>query len=162
MSLYKIVSVSTPVGYLQLVLRGDIVIFSGFGEMDEVISRSGVTDKVNVVKNHPYEKLVNDYFNGDEMALEKIPRQQDGSEFQKKVWNAISSVKYGKTISYKELAKNVGSQSAARAAGTACGRNRLVLLVPCHRILKNDGGLGNYLYGSDIKQKLLKLEGLKV
>lgn len=67
---------------------------------------------------------------------------------------------FGNTLTYKQLAENINNLDAVRAVGTACGLNLLLLLVPCHRILSSDGGLGGYVYGLDIKQKLLELEGV--
>ena len=75
------------------------------------------------------------------------------------IWDVISAVPYGKTISYKTLAKASGNPAAIRAAGTVCGLNRLILLIPCHRVLKSDGSIGSYLYGPKIKESLLRHEG---
>jgi methylated-DNA-[protein]-cysteine S-methyltransferase len=98
------------------------------------------------------------YYKGDAAALDAIPRSQDGSDFQKRVWQAIGAIPYGSTLSYKQLAASSGNPAAIRAAGTICGLNRLILLVPCHRILKSDGSIGSYLYGPAIKTSLLRHE----
>lgn len=71
----------------------------------------------------------------------------------------MRKVSAGKTISYAELAKKAGSPDAIRAAGSACARNQVVIVVPCHRIVKSGGALGNYAYGLDAKEWLLRHEG---
>jgi methylated-DNA-[protein]-cysteine S-methyltransferase len=81
-----------------------------------------------------------------------------GSPFQMKVWNAISKVPYGKTLSYSKLAKNVKKSRAFRAVANACGRNPLPIIIPCHRIVAKDGSLGGYTGGLEIKKNLLKIE----
>ena len=72
----------------------------------------------------------------------------------------MKKVKAGKVISYSELAKRAGSPAAVRAAGSACAKNAIVLIVPCHRIVKIGGALGNYAYGLEKKEWLLRHEGV--
>ena len=83
----------------------------------------------------------------------------EGTDFQKSVWQALLKIPYGKTSSYKELANEIGKPKAMRAVGTAVGKNPFLIIVPCHRVIKNDGSLGGFAYGSEIKKKLLKIEG---
>jgi len=75
----------------------------------------------------------------------------EGTAFQQKVWQAILDIPYGKTITYAELAKRIGSPDGARAAGSACGANPIAIIVPCHRVLGKNG-LGGYAYGADAKK----------
>ena len=83
-----------------------------------------------------------------------------GSDFEKKVWNTAVSIPYGKTLSYKELAEKAGFPLAWRAVGTAIGHNPVMLVVPCHRIIKSDGSIGNFGGGIKVKEFLLNLEAL--
>lgn len=76
----------------------------------------------------------------------------------KAVHRQISTIPYGETTSYKAIAIDIGSPDAVRAVGTACGANPLPVIVPCHRVLRNDGGLGGYAGGLDRKKTLLKIE----
>ncbi len=89
-----------------------------------------------------------------------IPLKIKGSKFQQQVYNALLQIPYGKTISYKELAKNSGNQKAYRAAGNANGKNHIAIIIPCHRVIASDGSIGGYSGGLFIKRKLLKLEGV--
>ncbi len=162
MSTLQNITTATPDGDFHIIFdEMGIARASGFGRIEELRKRlpeelRGVT--VETVRNHPYEKLVQEYYRGGQTALNAIPRSQDGTDFQKTVWDIIGSIPYGKTISYKELAERSGNPAAVRAAGTICGLNRLILLIPCHRVMKSDGGLGGYLYGKEIKTSLLRHE----
>lgn len=81
-----------------------------------------------------------------------------GTAFQIRVWEALMQVPRGHTLSYQRLAKNAGNEDATRAAATACARNRLAVVVPCHRIVRQDGSLGGYRWGLPQKQALLARE----
>ena len=84
----------------------------------------------------------------------------DGTPFQRSVWQALRDTRPGETISYTELAARVGRPQAARAVASACGANRLAVAIPCHRIVRKDGGLGGFRWGLDRKRALLKRERL--
>ena len=88
-----------------------------------------------------------------------LPIQQAGTDFQQKVWNELTKIPYGKTISYHELAKRLGDEKVIRAAGTANGKNNLAIIVPCHRVIGSDGSLTGYAGGLFRKEWLLRLEG---
>lgn len=91
-----------------------------------------------------------------------LPLEFKGTPFQISVWKGLMKVDYGQTISYKELAAMVGNPKACRAVGMANNRNPLPIIVPCHRCLGHDGRLVGYGGGLDIKEKLLKLEGVQL
>lgn len=82
-----------------------------------------------------------------------------GTDFQKSVWKALLKIPYGKTCSYKDLSKMISKPKAMRAVGTAVGKNHFLIIIPCHRVIKNDGTLGDFAYGPHIKKTLLKIEG---
>ena len=103
--------------------------------------------------------LINDYFDGDISAINAIQVRQPGAHFSQAAWKAMKKVKAGSVISYGELAERAGSPAAVRAAGSACAKNAIVLVVPCHRIVKTGGALGNYAYGLNKKEWLLNHEG---
>lgn len=83
-----------------------------------------------------------------------------GTEFQHKVWKALARIPAGQTRTYRELAQSLGLPHAVRAVASACGANPLAVLVPCHRVVRSDGGLGGYRWGLQRKQQLLQMEGV--
>lgn len=111
--------------------------------------------------NNDYLKLLQqelkDYFAG-KLKRFTVPLVSPGTPFQQKVWNELLHIPYGETISYQDLARAVGSPRAVRAAGTANGKNRLAILIPCHRVVNKNGNLGGYGGGLRRKEFLLQLE----
>jgi AraC family transcriptional regulator of adaptative response/methylated-DNA-[protein]-cysteine methyltransferase len=81
-----------------------------------------------------------------------------GTAFQARVWRALQRVPLGATVSYGELARRLRTPAAVRAVGTACGANRIAVLIPCHRALRADGSPGGYRWGLDRKARLLAAE----
>ncbi len=82
----------------------------------------------------------------------------EGTAFQKKVWSALARIPYGQTRSYQEIAKIIGHPKAFRAVGNANGQNSIPLIVPCHRVIETNGGLGGFGHGIEVKKRLLSLE----
>lgn len=87
-----------------------------------------------------------------------VPLDLIGTPFQKRIWQALQRIPRGQVWSYSDLARRAGKPSAVRAAASACARNPVAILVPCHRVVRRDGGLGGYRWGLDCKRHLLKLE----
>ena len=97
------------------------------------------------------------YFGGS-LRRFTVPLDLAGSEFQLRVWRELQRIPYGETRSYAELAQSIGQPRAVRAVGRANGSNPVAILVPCHRVIQRDGGLGGYAAGLDRKRVLLELE----
>ena len=97
------------------------------------------------------------FLSGD-ATLAKLPLDVRGTVFQQRVWSALRQIPRGETRTYKDLASAIGAPKAVRAVGSACGANPVALVIPCHRALRTDGGLGGYAWGLERKQKLLKIE----
>lgn len=97
------------------------------------------------------------YFEGALKEFE-LPLNPKGTDFQKNVWHALSEIPYGKTISYLQLAKNIGNSKAVRAVAAANGKNPLPIIIPCHRVIGNDGSLTGYSGGLVRKKWLLEHE----
>jgi methylated-DNA-[protein]-cysteine S-methyltransferase len=99
-----------------------------------------------------------EYFAGKrkEFELELLP---EGTEFQRAVWQELRAIPYGETISYKELAERIGKPKAVRAVGAANGANPIPIIIPCHRVIGNDGSLTGFGGGLPLKRRLLELEG---
>lgn len=91
-----------------------------------------------------------------------IPLDVRGTAFQEAVWAALRRIPQGETRSYADLAAAIGRPKATRAAGSANGANRVAVLIPCHRVIKSDGGLGGYAWGEGVKRELLKREGVEI
>jgi len=87
-----------------------------------------------------------------------IPLYYKGTDFQEKVWNALLDIPRGRTLSYGGVAQKIGTPKASRAVGTAIGQNPISLIIPCHRIIRKDGGIGNYGWGIALKKKILDKE----
>lgn len=88
-----------------------------------------------------------------------LPLDIRGTAFQKQVWDALRAVPIGATVSYAELARRIGRPSGIRAVANACGANPVAVAIPCHRVVRSDGGLGGYRWGVDRKRALLAREG---
>jgi len=103
------------------------------------------------------KRELDEYFAGKRRHFD-VALSPDGTAFQKSVWKAISSIGFGETISYGELARRAGVPGSARAAGAATGRNPIGIIVPCHRVVGADGSLTGYAGGLNRKKALLALE----
>ena len=156
-------SVKVPFGTLYLVAREHVLLGAGFKGVEDLIARMDKDDSslsLKSVKTIPIiSDLISDYFDGDLKALNGIKVRQPGAEFSQFVWKEMRKIPVGKIWSYAELAHRAGSPAAVRAAGTACGRNLIAPIVPCHRVVKSGGALGNYGYGLGVKEWLLRHEG---
>jgi methylated-DNA-[protein]-cysteine S-methyltransferase len=102
-------------------------------------------------------RQLDEYFSGKRRQFH-LPLNQDGTEFQMKVWELLSKIPYGKTISYNELARQYGDLKAIRAVASANGRNNLAIIVPCHRVIGSDKSLVGYGGGLWRKKWLLDHE----
>jgi methylated-DNA-[protein]-cysteine S-methyltransferase len=102
------------------------------------------------------EELI-EYFHGSRKSFD-IPVHQDGTEFQIKVWNELMDISYGKTISYMDLAKRMGDPKVIRAAASTNGKNKIAIMVPCHRVIGSDKSLIGYSGGMWRKKWLLQHE----
>ena len=98
------------------------------------------------------QKQLDEYFAGKRKTFD-LPLSPHGTDFQKKVWNALLKIPYGKTISYKDIDPN-----APRAVGMACNKNPIIIVIPCHRVIGSNGKLTGYAGGLEFKEKLLTLE----
>lgn len=107
-------------------------------------------DLVSKVVNHINEsRAVDDLF----------PLDLAGSPFQKEVWQAMRKIRFGSTTTYQRLAVAIGRPTSVRAVANACGANPVAVLIPCHRVLRSDGGLGGFRWGIERKRALLEIEG---
>ena len=156
-------SFDSPIGTLNLISDQHILLAANLSHVKALKESLSVQDSVRELKSVKkipvITELLQDYFDGDISALNAIKVRQPGAQFSQEAWKAMKKVRPGSTISYAELAERAGSPAAVRAAGSACAKNAIVLVVPCHRIVKTGGALGNYAYGLDKKDWLLRHEG---
>lgn len=105
--------------------------------------------------------LIDAYFQGNKVNFKNVELiYLIGTEFQQTVWDKLRDIDYGTVKSYKDVSGMIGHPGASRAVGSANKQNIIPLIVPCHRIIKNDGSLGGYSAGIEIKKKLLALENI--
>lgn len=121
------------------------------------IAARGLADEAS--DDHPIAEALRAYAAGSLDAIDAIPVGQRETPFRGEVWRALRTVPAGDGVTYSELAELSGRPSAVRAAASACATNLVALIVPCHRIVRRDGGLGGYLFGTDLKERLLQHEG---
>lgn len=98
-----------------------------------------------------------EYFAGKRQTF-NLPLSAKGTDFQQTVWKQLQEIPYGQTISYSQLAKAIHHPKACRAVGSANGKNPIPIIIPCHRVIASNGGLGGYASGLEIKKQLLALE----
>lgn len=108
---------------------------------------------------HSYRTELESYFRGDLKEF-TCPLDLRGTEFQKRCWEALRRIPYGKVCSYGDIAKEIGSPKGFRAVGQANHNNPVPIIVPCHRVIGSNGTLTGYGGGLSVKEKLLKLEGI--
>ena len=110
-----------------------------------------------VTGNQKHEQLlkkVTEYLEYPAANLD-LPLDIHGTAFQQRVWQALNDIPVGKTASYSEIAKRIGSPTSSRAVARACASNNIAIAIPCHRVVKNDGGLSGYRWGVERKRTLL-------
>ena len=110
------------------------------------------TDLINNTR-----KQLDEYFAGNRKQFD-IPIKLEGTDFQIKVWKELLKIPYGETCSYLDIAKRIGNPKASRAVGMANNKNKIIIIVPCHRVIGSNKKLVGYACGLEVKEKLLELE----
>lgn len=156
--------ITTPIGPMTIGATDAHVVLADFtdrtlmsAQLAAVRRRIGATGEGTSPLLDRVEEQLAEYFAGTRTAFD-LPVDLPGSAFQERVWAELRRIPYGETISYRELARRVGAPAAARAVGRANGSNRLAIVVPCHRVVAANGGLGGYGGGVTAKRHLLDLE----
>jgi len=124
------------------------------------VDNSSVPEKVLVRWKKLTQAALEDALHGRHLAMLPPLDFQNGTDFQRDVWNALRSIPAGCTRSYAEIARAIGKPNAFRAVGQACGANPIPVLVPCHRVLAAHRKLGGFSGGLDWKKRLLAAEGV--
>jgi methylated-DNA-[protein]-cysteine S-methyltransferase len=142
---------STPVGLLRIQCSDKYIKAVLFAEE----AKEQTSDEHKLLQT--CARQLDEYFAGKRKEF-TLPLNQDGTEFQVKVWNLLSKIPFGKTISYHTLAKQYGDLKAIRAVASANGKNNLAIIVPCHRVIGSDQSLTGYAGGLWRKRWLLEHE----
>lgn len=144
----------SPIGLLKIAGTDFLITEISFIDNKEEIvhGEPGISDVIHYCT----EQLI-EYFSGRRRTFD-IPVHQNGTEFQQRVWTELLAVPFGKTASYLDLAKKLGDAKAVRAAAAANGKNKIAIIVPCHRIIGSDKSLTGYAWGMQRKKWLLQHE----
>ena len=111
------------------------------------------------MRHTEFHDLALRFFCKDERNLsDEIVLHLHGTDFQIQVWKALLEIPFGKTSTYSDIAIAIKNPQALRAVGTAIGRNPVAVIIPCHRVLRSDGGIGGYYWGIEKKKMLLEWE----
>lgn len=121
----------------------------------EEIAKNSIQKETALIKNT--KQQLDEYFAGKRKKFD-IPIKLDGTDFQIKVWKELLKIPYGETCSYLDIAKRIGNPKASRAVGMANNKNKIIIIVPCHRVIGSNKKLVGYACGLDVKEKLLELE----
>ena len=141
---------NSPIGILEIEFENDTIQrFRVVENCSKISERTGYFAEV--------AKQLDEYFAGKRTKFE-LNISPKGTAFQKKVWAELLKIPYGKTKSYQEIAEAVGKPNAQRAVGSACNKNPILLIIPCHRVVSKTGKLTGFTCGIDRKEQLLKLE----
>lgn len=144
----------SPIGIIEIKGTAEGVVSILFSERDTVDHQ--VQDGTLQVLKDCVKELT-EYFNGERLEF-TVPYISTGTEFQKKVWNALTAVAYAKTASYQDIARAIESEKAVRAVGNANSKNKLSIIVPCHRVIGKNGKLTGYAGTLSRKEWLLNHE----
>jgi methylated-DNA-[protein]-cysteine S-methyltransferase len=145
--------VRTSIGLVRVESESDgAVVAIGFAAGERASSRPSAA--ADVVREQ-----LNEYLRGERKQFD-LSLKPRGTDFQQKVWRALRAIPFGQTRSYADVARAIGRPTATRAVGAACGRNPIGVVVPCHRVVGSGGALTGYYWGTEMKAKLLELEGV--
>ncbi|MFM6994994.1 MAG: methylated-DNA--[protein]-cysteine S-methyltransferase [Sediminibacterium sp.] len=146
---------TSPIGRIKIVADVDCIHAITFLEDASMTSNPENLDSPAVI-HQCIDELI-EYFNGSRTQF-TVPIHQEGTDFQQKVWKELYEVPFAKTMSYAELAKKLGDPKVIRAAASANGKNKIAIIVPCHRIIGSDRNLTGYAWGLPRKKWLLQHE----
>lgn len=150
--LYFIVINPIPDVILTLTADDNTLLRIDFGSQKP----ANAIEKITPILNLAAQQL-EEYFHGLRRDF-TIPLKANGTQFQQQVWQSLTHIPYGTTHTYKELAETIGKPKASRAVGSACNRNPLPIVIPCHRVIGSSGSLTGYAGGLELKAMLLKME----
>ena len=140
----------TKIGRIKIAQEGDAIVEINVTESEKESEKETPLIKKTI-------KELEEYFEGKRKFFD-IPISIKGTEFQEKVWKALLKIPYGETKSYEDVAKMIGCPKGARAVGMANHNNKIIIVIPCHRVIGKNGKLVGYAGGLPVKEKLLQIE----
>lgn len=140
----------SPIGILEICCDNNVLI--SLKLVDEMGENARETGFIKNIKSQ-----LDEYFLGKRKKFD-IETKLTGTGFQKLVWQELQKIPYGERRSYSEIAVAVGNKNAQRAVGSACNKNPIMIIIPCHRVISKNGNIGGFAYGNSAKQKLLEIE----
>ena len=151
---------ASPIGNLLLAGHNEVLHYLGFPK-----GSMAMTPEPNWQLNEQafsrVRQQLQEYFDGKRRDFD-LPLSPQGTDFQRQVWQQLQTIPYGKTCSYGDLAKAIERPKAVRAVGAANGQNPIPVIIPCHRVIGSNGKLTGFGGGLDVKEQLLRLEGIEV
>lgn len=142
-------------------LNDSLVYFGNNKEnFNNFIKKTGYKSQKNISIKENTTVQLEEYLSGKRKSFDINTEILIGTEFQKSVWLELSNIPYGKAISYKQLAINLGSNKLSRAVGQANSKNPIPVIVPCHRVISLDKAIGGYSLGIELKKHLLNIESV--
>jgi methylated-DNA-[protein]-cysteine S-methyltransferase len=145
----------SEIGLLEIVGTSQVIKSINFIEAEEKSENLAETDMPPMVADCLAQ--LDEYFRGERQTF-ALNLEPEGTEFQKAVWRQVTTIPYGQTVSYLDLARLIGDEKAVRAVGAANGQNKIVIIIPCHRVVGSDGRLIGYGGGLWRKEWLLNHE----
>ncbi len=149
----------SPFGEIYIKYNDHTLNFVGFGQKGDADAKR-ITEPDNALIKNTFKQF-DEYFAGKRKHFD-LPYALEGTDFQKSAWEALCTIPYGETRSYKDMAIAIGNPQSCRAVGLANNKNPISIIVPCHRVIASSGHLAGYGGGVEIKQKLLDLEAGKL
>lgn len=150
---------TSPVGQLKLVARGEkLAAVLWENDRPDRVRLDALREDARHTALCQAEQQLAEYFAGKRVRFD-LDLDFAGTEFQKRVWQALLTIPYGQTRSYREIAAQIGNADAVRAVGAANGRNPISIIAPCHRVIGSSGSLTGFAGGLQAKALLLSLEG---
>ena len=140
----------SPVGNIEIACENNELV--SLKIVETFANNSVDTDFIKKIKLQ-----LDEYFIGKRQKFD-IKINPEGTAFQKLVWNQLQKIPYGETKSYSGIAIALDKSNAQRAVGSACNKNPIMIIIPCHRVISKNGTIGGFAYGNMVKQKLLNLE----
>lgn len=140
----------STIGFLEIICENNVLIAL------KLVDKLGAScPATHFIKDITLQ--LDEYFLGKRQKL-NIEINPTGSNYQKKVWLELLKIPYGETKSYQEIAEAIGNPNAQRAIGSACNKNPIMIIIPCHRLISKNGNIGGFAYGNATKQMLLEIE----